>query len=147
MSKNQDNKKADGFIKKAMSKFSKRDYDAAFADFDRAIEFDPSNARAYSVRGYAKSLRGDYTGAINDLDEAIGSGSNNPHDYITRGNSKAADMLSRASPAGALSGATSQQYPSCSMASKGIEAIIAFAKDGAKPKASDGLDFFNTGVT
>ena len=42
-------------------------------------------------------------------------------------------------------GATSQQYPLL-MASKGIEAIAAFAKDGTKPKASDGLSFFNTGV-
>ena len=42
-------------------------------------------------------------------------------------------------------GATSQQYPLL-MASKGIEAIVAFAKDGTKPTASDGLSFFNTGV-
>ncbi len=42
-------------------------------------------------------------------------------------------------------GATSQQYPLL-MASKGIEAIAAFAKDGTKPKATDGLNFFNTGV-
>ncbi len=42
-------------------------------------------------------------------------------------------------------GATSQQYPLL-MASKGIEAIVAFAKDGTKPGASDGLTFFNTGV-
>ncbi len=42
-------------------------------------------------------------------------------------------------------GATSQQYPLL-MASKGIEAIAAFAKDGSKPAASDGLTFFNTGV-
>ena len=42
-------------------------------------------------------------------------------------------------------GATSQQYPLL-MASKGIEAIAAFAKDGSKPKASEGLGFFNTGV-
>ena len=42
-------------------------------------------------------------------------------------------------------GATSQQYPLL-MASKGIEAIAAFAKDGTKPTASDGLTFFNTGV-
>ena len=42
-------------------------------------------------------------------------------------------------------GATSQQYPLL-MASKGIEAIVAFAKDGTKPKVSDGLTFFNTGV-
>jgi fructose transport system substrate-binding protein len=42
-------------------------------------------------------------------------------------------------------GATSQQYPLL-MAAKGIEAIAAFAKDGSKPAASDGLTFFNTGV-
>jgi fructose transport system substrate-binding protein len=42
-------------------------------------------------------------------------------------------------------GATSQQYP-LKMASLGIDAIAAFAKDGTKPKASDGLTFFNTGV-
>jgi len=42
-------------------------------------------------------------------------------------------------------GATSQQYPLL-MASKGIDAIAAFAKDGSKPKASEGLTFFNTGV-
>lgn len=42
-------------------------------------------------------------------------------------------------------GATSQQYPLL-MASKGVEAIAAFAKDGTKPTASEGLTFFNTGV-
>ncbi|MFC6497431.1 substrate-binding domain-containing protein [Gemmobacter lanyuensis] len=42
-------------------------------------------------------------------------------------------------------GATSQQYP-LDMASKGVEAIAAFVKDGTKPSASEGLNFFNTGV-
>ena len=42
-------------------------------------------------------------------------------------------------------GATSQQYPML-MASKGIEAIVAYAKDGTKPTVSEGLTFFNTGV-
>lgn len=42
-------------------------------------------------------------------------------------------------------GATSQQYPLL-MASKGVEAIAAYAKDGTKPAATDGLTFFNTGV-
>ncbi len=42
-------------------------------------------------------------------------------------------------------GATSQQYPLL-MASKGVDAIDAFAKTGVKPKASEGLTFFNTGV-
>jgi fructose transport system substrate-binding protein len=50
-----------------------------------------------------------------------------------------------ASVASGVIGATSQQYPLL-MASKGIEAIAAFAKDGTKPAASANLSFFNTGV-
>ena len=43
-------------------------------------------------------------------------------------------------------GATSQQYPLL-MASKGIEAIAAWAKDGSKPENTPGKDFFDTGVS
>lgn len=42
-------------------------------------------------------------------------------------------------------GATSQQYPLL-MASKGIEAIAAFAADGTMPQPTEGKDFFDTGV-
>ena len=42
-------------------------------------------------------------------------------------------------------GATSQQYPLL-MASLGIEAIAAWAKDGSKPSPTPGKDFFDTGV-
>lgn len=42
-------------------------------------------------------------------------------------------------------GATSQQYPLL-MASLGIEAIAQFAKDGSKPKPTEGKSFFDTGV-
>jgi fructose transport system substrate-binding protein len=49
------------------------------------------------------------------------------------------------SVASGVIGATSQQYPLL-MASKGIEAIAAFAKDGTKPKTTEGLSFYNTGV-
>ena len=42
-------------------------------------------------------------------------------------------------------GATSQQYPLL-MASLGIEAIAAWAKDGTKPEPTPGKDFFDTGV-
>ncbi|NCO15698.1 MAG: sugar ABC transporter substrate-binding protein [Alphaproteobacteria bacterium] len=50
-----------------------------------------------------------------------------------------------ASVASGVIGATSQQYPLL-MASKGVEAIAAFAKDGTRPVVSEGLSFFNTGV-
>jgi fructose transport system substrate-binding protein len=53
------------------------------------------------------------------------------------------------SVASGVIGATSQQYPLL-MASKGIEAIAAFAKDGTKPSATatdaNDVKFFNTGV-
>lgn len=42
-------------------------------------------------------------------------------------------------------GATSQQYP-LMMAALGIEAIAQFAKDGTKPKPTEGKSFFDTGV-
>jgi fructose transport system substrate-binding protein len=42
-------------------------------------------------------------------------------------------------------GATSMQFP-LKMASLGVEAIAAFAKDGTKPSASEGKDFYDTGV-
>lgn len=42
-------------------------------------------------------------------------------------------------------GATSMQFP-LKMASMGVEAIVDYAKNGAKPANSEGLDFFNTGV-
>jgi fructose transport system substrate-binding protein len=43
-------------------------------------------------------------------------------------------------------GATSQQYP-LKMASDGVDALAAFAKDGTKPQATAGKDFIDTGVT
>ncbi|MBC8130002.1 MAG: sugar ABC transporter substrate-binding protein [Rhizobiaceae bacterium] len=42
-------------------------------------------------------------------------------------------------------GATSMQYP-LKMASLGVEAVKAFATSGEKPKATEGLNFTNTGV-
>ncbi|MDA8746676.1 sugar ABC transporter substrate-binding protein [Litoreibacter sp.] len=43
-------------------------------------------------------------------------------------------------------GATSQQYPLL-MASLGVEAIAAWAKDGTKPENTPGKAFFDTGVS
>lgn len=43
-------------------------------------------------------------------------------------------------------GATSQQYP-LKMAQDGVAAVAAFARDGAKPQATAGKDFTDTGVT
>ena len=42
-------------------------------------------------------------------------------------------------------GATAQQYP-LKMATLGMEAIAKIARGGEKPKTTEGLDFYNTGV-
>ena len=42
-------------------------------------------------------------------------------------------------------GATSQQYP-LKMAALGVEAIATFAETGEKPEATEGKNFFDTGV-
>ncbi len=42
--------------------------------------------------------------------------------------------------------ATSQQYP-VKMAEMGVEAIVKLVETGEAPETSDGLEFFNTGVT
>ena len=42
-------------------------------------------------------------------------------------------------------GATSMQFP-LRMASEGVTAIVEFAKSGTRPTATDGLDFYDTGV-
>lgn len=47
---------------------------------------------------------------------------------------------------GGVIGATSQQYP-LRMASLGVEAIAAFAKDGTKPAVTEGKTFTDTGVS
>lgn len=43
-------------------------------------------------------------------------------------------------------GATSMQYPLL-MASLGVEAIVEYKTTGTKPQPTEGLDFFDTGVT
>ncbi len=42
-------------------------------------------------------------------------------------------------------GATSMQFP-LEMASQGVTSIVEFARTGTRPNATDGLDFFDTGV-
>jgi len=48
--------------------------------------------------------------------------------------------------AAGIIGATAQQYPLL-MTSLGVEALVKYARTGEKPQTSEGLDFFNTGVT
>jgi tetratricopeptide (TPR) repeat protein len=53
------------------AKLKKGDYDAAIADFSKAIEADAKCLEAYCFRGLAKIHKGDFAGAVADYDKAI----------------------------------------------------------------------------
>jgi tetratricopeptide (TPR) repeat protein len=49
----------------------KGEYDTSIADFDKAIELDPTLAKAYFNRGFAYNRKGDKEQARADLDKCI----------------------------------------------------------------------------
>ena len=55
-----------------------REYPEAEADFDDAIDLDPSVASYYRNRGWCRCLQKDFDGAVADLNEAIRSDRNIP---------------------------------------------------------------------
>ena len=65
------------------------DYDAAIANYDRAIALEPDDADAYHNRGIAKDGQGDYAGAIADFDRAIALDPYDADVYHNRGVAKA----------------------------------------------------------
>ena len=63
-------------------------HDAAFADYDRAIELDPNYAAAYSNRGAAKERLGQHDAALADHNRAIELDPTLAIAYSNRGNAK-----------------------------------------------------------
>ena len=68
--------------------FDCKDWDSAIADYDRAIEIDPDNARIYTIRGNVKFSLKDYTGAVADYDRAIELDASSAWAYDSRGRSR-----------------------------------------------------------
>jgi Flp pilus assembly protein TadD len=64
---------------------SKGYYKEAFAEFNKAIDFNPENADAYGNRGIILMLEGDRTKAIADYNKAIELDPNNAAVYFNRG--------------------------------------------------------------
>ena len=62
---------AEDYVDRGNSKYRLRDYQAAIADYSKAIEINPQLAPAYYNRGFAKDELEDYQGAIADLNKAI----------------------------------------------------------------------------
>jgi Flp pilus assembly protein TadD len=58
-------------MNRGFAKQAKGDVDGAIADFNRAIELDPKQPRAYMNRGFAKPAKGDHDGAIADYNRAL----------------------------------------------------------------------------
>lgn len=63
-------------------------YQEALADFDRALEIDPTNLYAWNNRGYTYTLLEDYQKALPDFEEAIKLDNSYPYPYNNRGLSK-----------------------------------------------------------
>ncbi|MGD1701932.1 tetratricopeptide repeat protein [Dapis sp. BLCC M229] len=74
------------FYERGLAKYEQQNYQSALAEFDLAIERDPSHADAYIYRGDVKDKLEDYQGAIADYNEAIKINSTYPKAYYRRGN-------------------------------------------------------------
>lgn len=62
---------AEDFLKSGDARLQAKDYAAAIAEYDKAVQFDPNDFRPYINRGYTKHLAGDNEAAVIDLDLAI----------------------------------------------------------------------------
>lgn len=59
------------YIMKANAMAEKGQYDQALQEIEKAIEKEPSSARAYKVRGHVYIAKGDHEKAIEDLSKVI----------------------------------------------------------------------------
>ena len=62
---------AAAYIKRGLENYTKKDLDRAVKDFNAAVELDPKNYFALSVRGAIRGDKKDFDSALKDLDEAI----------------------------------------------------------------------------
>ena len=76
------------FVRFGTYKLDACDYDAAIANYDRAIALAPDDADAYHNRGIAKDAQGDYAAAIADFDHAIALEPDGADVYHNRGVAK-----------------------------------------------------------
>jgi hypothetical protein len=59
------------FIRSGNDNYSRRYFDAAIADYTRAIEINPKNADACANRALARQIHGDFSDALADYDKVI----------------------------------------------------------------------------
>ena len=70
------------------AKANLQDFSGAITDFNKAIEINPQDEEAYSIRGLVKAYLKDYNGAIEDFTKAIKINPQNECAYYNRGVAK-----------------------------------------------------------
>jgi tetratricopeptide (TPR) repeat protein len=76
------------YVRSGLAKQERDDPNGAVADYDRAIQLDPTNARVYEYRGRSKLDKGDSNGALADYDHAIQLDPKRAQAYVGRGGAK-----------------------------------------------------------
>jgi lipoprotein NlpI len=71
----------DAFSHRGFARKKLKDYTAALADFDKAIDLNPKESGSYVDRGLIKNNLKDYDGALADFNMAIELNTNNPVAY------------------------------------------------------------------
>lgn len=72
-------------IKQGENFHSRKDYNAAIREFDKAIRLAPNSSDAYRQRGRSKREKGDFNGSLRDFNQAIKLEPNNYGAYLGRG--------------------------------------------------------------
>ena len=82
------NQSANGYLEWGIMHFKRGDFEAAIADFNKALRLDPNYSDAFLGRGDVRYARGDLDGAIADYDKAIHLNPNSINAYINRGSTR-----------------------------------------------------------
>src|SRR5437763_16770801 len=76
---------ADDYNSRGLAKETKGDHDGAIADYNRAIELDPKQPKAYRNRGFAKKAEEGHDGTVADYNRAIELYPKQAKGYYSRG--------------------------------------------------------------
>ena len=62
---------AEAYCSRGIAYAKRREYDRAIADYDKAIDLDPKNAKALYQRGYVYDIKGQRDRAMADYNQAM----------------------------------------------------------------------------
>jgi tetratricopeptide (TPR) repeat protein len=76
------------YVNRGVLKGEQKDYSGAIDDYNKAIELNPGDAKAYNLRGIEKNWQKDHSGAIDDFSKAIELNPGDAKAYDSRGTAK-----------------------------------------------------------